>query len=146
MALGSDSGGLFYARKEPRMIVIRTAEDMARALDSPLDPDLHTSLQGHSERLADWDLPELAIFIIAQPGDTLEDLELDFGDRLVEDAMFTKAPELVCEHRDWIELIFILSDDGFGLVLLAHLGSDTDPLLTAACRHALEQSANHTAE
>ena len=52
------------------MIVIRTAEEMARALDSPLEPTLKDRLQAHWDRLSEWDdyeLSELAVFLIAQP-------------------------------------------------------------------------------
>lgn len=128
------------------MIVIRTAEDMARSLDSPLDPELLKLLQGHADRLTEWDLQDLASFIIVQPGDNLGTVETAFGERLVEGGRFAIEPELISRSRDWLELVFILSDDGFGLVLLANLGKNTDPLLVAACRHALEHSARHTAE
>jgi len=58
------------------MIVIRTAEDMARALDSPPDAELHALLQAHEARLAEWDLQDLAVFVIVQPGDTLTAVEV----------------------------------------------------------------------
>lgn len=127
------------------MIVIRTAEDMARALDSPLDPALHIALQGHATRLAEWDLQDLAVLIIVQPSDTLDALESAYGERLVDDSIFLIVPELVSQHRDWIELVFILSDDGFGLVLFVSLERGADPMLATACRYALKQSSKQTA-
>lgn len=60
------------------MILIRTAEDMAQALDSSLDPILKARLRRHSERLAeheDFQPEELALFVIVQPGDTLSAIE-----------------------------------------------------------------------
>jgi hypothetical protein len=38
-----------------------------------------------------------------------------------------------------VEATFILSDDGFGLVLLVELAEWTDPLLMAACVNAVRQ-------
>lgn len=128
------------------MIVIRTAEDMARALDSPLDPALQIALQGHATRLAEWDLLDLAVLIIVQPSDTLDALESVYGERLVDASTFVIVPELVSRHCDWIELVFILSDDGFGLVLFVSLERGADPFLETACRHALRHSTSRIGE
>lgn len=46
------SGGFFFARKEPAMILIRTAEALAHALDSPLDAVAKERLRFHAERLS----------------------------------------------------------------------------------------------
>lgn len=122
------------------MIVIRTAEDLARALDSPLDLELHTVLQGHAERLAEWQdypLEDLALFVVAQPGDTVEELELSAEGPLVTDAEFAFGPEFICRHGNWIEAVFVFSDDGYGLVLLVPIAKDTDPDLLAACNKHL---------
>ena len=122
------------------MIVIRTAEEMARALDSPLEPTLKQRLQGHWERLSEWEgyeLSELAVFLIAQPGDSLEQVEIAFGQPLVRDSQFCFLPEIVEQHGGWIEVTFILSDSGFGLILLVHVHPNTDSRLLAACNNAI---------
>ena len=122
------------------MIVIRTAEEMARALDSPLNPTLKQRLQSHWERLSEWEdyeLSELAVFLIAQKGDTLENAEAAFGEPLIRDSKFCFLPEVVEQHGGWYEVTFILSDDGFGLVLLAQVDPNTDGRLLAACTNAI---------
>ena len=124
------------------MIVIRTAEGMARALDSPLDPELKHCLQAHWDRLAEWqdyELSELAIFVVVQAGDTLEQAEAAFGQPLVQDNSFSLLPELIERHGGWFEATFILSDDGFGLVLLVEIAANTDHDLLAACNHHRHQ-------
>ena len=124
------------------MIVIRTAEEMARALDSPLDPELKHCLQDHWDRLAEWqdyDLSELAVFLIVQAGDTLEQAEAIISQPLVQEGCFTIPPELVARRGGWFEATFILSDDGFGLVLLVEIADSTVPDLLAACNHHLNQ-------
>ena len=126
------------------MIVIRTAEEMARALDSLLKPQLKQILKGHWDRLVDYDLPlsDLAEFVIAQPGDTLIELEAASSMQLValEDGQptFALGPEIVKQHADFLELVFILSDDGFGIVLLVMKGDGIDPVLKAACERELQ--------
>ena len=122
------------------MIVIRTAEEMARALDSPIEPILKQRLQGHWDRLSEWEdyeLDELAVFLIVQPGDTLEQAEAAFGQPLIRDSRFCFLPELVEQHGGWMEVTFILSDDGFGLILLVQVDPKTDHRLTAACNNAI---------
>ena len=122
------------------MIVIRTAEEMARALDSSLDPELKHCLQGHWDRLSEWqdyELSELAIFLIVQAGDTLEQAEAAFGGPLVNDSNFVLRPEVIDRHGGWIEMTFILSDDGFGLVLIMAESPEADERLMAAGRNAL---------
>jgi hypothetical protein len=122
------------------MIVIRTAEDWACALAAPPDPDLKHLLQTHHERLAaydGYDLQELVLIIIVEPGDTLEALEDAFGERPVADSTFLIEPELIAQHHGWIEVVFILSDDGFGLVLFVSTAEGSDPNLVAACNQRL---------
>ena len=122
------------------MIVIRTADEMARALDTPIDPRLRQCLHGHCDRLSEWEgyeLSELAVFLIAQRGDTLEQVEAAFGQPLVRARKFCFLPELVEQHGGWFEVTFILSDDGFGLILLVQVDPDVDNELIAACHNAV---------
>ena len=122
------------------MIVIRTAEEMARALDSPLEPPLKQRLQGHWDRLSEWEgyeLNELALFLIAQPSDTLEQAEAAFGQPLIRDSTFCLLPEFIEQRDGWIEVTFILSDDGFGLILLVQGDPGADNELIAACHNAV---------
>jgi hypothetical protein len=123
------------------MQVIRTAEEMTHALASP-DPELKQLLQAHWERLQefeDYTLEELAQFIIAEAGDTLDDIMTACGWSPVGDGTFDQPVELIEQHSGWIEAVFILSDDGFGLVLLVEVADETDPELLAICNQHLQQ-------
>lgn len=78
------------------MHYIRTAEAMVRVLDTPLEPELHTILSEHRERLAgyyDFRFEELAEFLIVERGDTLADSEDSYRDRsmLQESSPLTSA-------------------------------------------------------
>lgn len=125
------------------MNLIRTVEAMARALDSPLDPELKQLLRSHAERLAEYEdyaLEELAEFLIVEAGDALPDVEQAYGTQLVMDGQFTFTVELITQHERWFDVVWIISDDGFGLVLLVQIDPGTDARLLAACRHALATS------
>ncbi|QNE05995.1 hypothetical protein [Croceicoccus marinus] len=127
------------------MHYIRTAEAMARVLNSQLEPQLYTILTEHKERLAayyDFPFEGLAEFLIVERVDTLAETENTYGRRLVENDTFVMPVELAFRHTNWIEVIFILSDDGFGLVLLVETGEGADPLLLSACQHALLEHEN----
>lgn len=111
------------------MNTIRTAEELARLLASTSDPELQAILTGHQLRLsayADFAFEELAIILLAEPCDTLANLLAAGG--AGEDTI----PELVIHHQRWLEATFLLSDDGFGLILLVdHTESANAELLTA---------------
>ena len=86
------------------MLVIRSAEEMACALRSPPDPQCGQLLQLQWDRLSEWadyPLEELAIFLIVQAGDTLDQAEAAFGRSLVSDSHFAFLPELIDRHGAW---------------------------------------------
>lgn len=95
---------------------ITSSAAMATFLAQPLDPTLRRILTDRVAQLAEYDgydLGELASFIIIEPHDTLEAIEAALGFSLT-----TYDPETVTDHGGWIEVAFVLSDDGFGFVLL----------------------------
>src|SRR5690606_15126186 len=104
------------------MIVIRTAEELACAIAAAPNTQLSTLLTAHAERLAAYDLEDVAEFVIVQAGDTLDSIEAELNLRL-----FASPVELIAEHDQWFELTWILSDDGFGLVLFVPAAESTDP-------------------
>jgi hypothetical protein len=128
------------------MIIIRTAEELWCALDSPPDLGLRDILEAHYKRLAEYDgysLAELAIFIVVLPSDTLHDIQEALPGHLLGveggEATFAIQPEIAQQHEGFFELVFVLSDDGFGLVLLVSMAEGTDPTLLAACRRHIQQ-------
>lgn len=120
------------------MHIIRSAEALARALDSPLDPELLAILRGHAERLADYAdiaFEELAKMLVIEAGELLADAgEIQVG---AGGGEFSHPPEFVRRHARWFEAVFILSDDGLGLVLIVEQGEGADPDLIAACESEL---------
>ncbi|WP_374414898.1 hypothetical protein [Novosphingobium colocasiae] len=80
---------------------IYSASDLARFADTCPDDALRPLLQAKAELLAEYD--DLATFIIVEPGDTIP-------------AELTES-ELVEHHGGWSVITYILSDDGYGVVL-----------------------------
>lgn len=85
------------------------------------------------------------MFAIVMPGDTSEEIEEHLGRSLIDSTgTFINPPEIIQRHTDWFELAFILSDDGFGLVLFVPIDSATDARLMAATEAAFaEATADH---
>lgn len=126
------------------MLLIRTAEDLAHALDSPLDPELHQLIAAIADRLGeytDFAFHELAEIIVVEAGESLDGICSITGPSVVTDgaADFTFTVELIDRHNRWIDATFILSDDGFGLVLLIEVAGNTDAALLALCDRELQQ-------
>lgn len=121
------------------MLAIRTAEEMACALRSPPDPQIGHLLQEQWDRLSEWTdfgLEELALFIIAQMGDTPDQASAELGQPLISNGQFALIPELIQQRGHWAEVTVILSQDGFGLVLMVELGPATDSAFLSALANA----------
>jgi len=95
--------------------------DTEAALESVADPALCDILDRYAG------LMDLAVIYIIQPGDTLQALESarrrPFADW-----------EFITDHGGWYEAVIIISDDGFGHVVLVPDRDDIDPMLRAMCR------------
>ena len=125
------------------MISIRDSQTMEFALSCPLDPQLRMLLLKRLDMLSEFsefDLSELAHFVIVEPGDTLAtvEAELSFSPfvNFVDGAKFgepdfTPNWEWLIDHGPWLELVFATSDSGFGIVLLVPNRPDVDPMLLA---------------
>jgi len=127
------------------MITIETWAD-AEGVVPLLGPDLRTALQTHLDRLAefaDYPLDELARFVILEPADVITELAVSGAEVLLPDGGDTFAidPECAARHGDTIEVVWIISDDGYGVVLFVPANSRTSPGLLAACQKALRETA-----
>lgn len=97
------------------------------------DDDIGRLLQERRKQLAEYgDLEQLGTFIIVQPGDTLQAIEQALGFPIVDD----DSPnwEWIERHGSIFEAPIILTDDGFGHVLIIPDETTTDPHLLALCR------------
>lgn len=114
------------------MLSIRDDASLQRALQLPLPEPLRVLLQDRRAMLG-YDLPfrEMAQFVVVQEGDTLADVERETGLHIqlgMDDPDYTPAWEWVIDHGLFYETVFILSDDGYGIVLFV-LKTGIDPFL-----------------
>ena len=123
------------------MLIIDSSAAMARALDQPIDPRLKRLLTLRRDQLlADGvdDLAEIACFVCVFPGDRLEAVEAAAGFPIIADGSATF--EWCLDHGGWLEAPIILSDDGYGVVLLVMDDPATDPALLAVLREHAAQA------
>ena len=120
----------------------------AAVADPALDPQLRALLAARARQLEDdaEELGDLAHFHAVEPGDGPKEAATALGFRpdvnLVDGSRqgepdFSPSWEWVEDHGGWFELAFVLTDDGFGHVLLVPDRPDTDPRLLALCRDNL---------
>ncbi|WP_375287066.1 hypothetical protein [Sphingomonas sp.] len=121
------------------MINITDFKSLARVLDSPVDAAVKTLLLRRRDQLLadtgdEYDLGELVHFIVVDPGDTVACIEHAAGYPLVTASAF----EWVAAHGGWYEAVTILSDDGFGVVLLVPDCDGAAPELLLLLRQAAQ--------
>ena len=128
------------------MLSIRSSSELDHTLDGPISPSLSALLRRRSTELSGYDgydLADLAFFLVVQAGDELGAVDRKLGFRVLSnfidgssfgEADFTPSWEWVQAHPGWFEIVFILSDDGFGWIVLVEDGEGTDPALLSACR------------
>lgn len=94
-------------------------------------PEVAPLLSKRIEELSEYvgdDLSSLVNILVVQPRDTLADVDAALG-FAVED----RGVDAIESHPAWYELTYVLSDDGFGLVLYVPKRPDIDPRLLDLC-------------
>ena len=122
------------------MLIITDTQAFARALDSPIDPVVKALLiQRRDQLLADtggeYDVGELVQFVVVDPHDAIAIIEQAAGYPLVTAPAF----EWVTDHGGWYEAVTILSDDGFGIILLVPDHEDVAPELLLLLRQSAQE-------
>ncbi len=87
-----------------------------------------------------YDYDQHGYMIVVESGDSVESLEAEVRYHLLHDADtpfghpdFTPSCEVLEEHPDCYEMVFILNDDGFGIALFIPKAEGVDPDLLAMC-------------
>ena len=82
-----------------------------------------------------------ARFILVEPHDTVDDLEMSsgcpivtswFSDAIYPHEDFAPSFEFIEEHHDFYEMVFVLTDDNTTVLIVPKSGSD--PLLLTMCQ------------
>ena len=94
------------------------------------DPELRQLIEKTIRDLSEdhpYDADELGFFLIVQPGDTLAAINEQIGFDILcnrwtgvryDEPGYGQSFECLDEHPGWYEMVFIVSDDGFGIEVL----------------------------
>ncbi|MDP3609455.1 MAG: hypothetical protein U1D41_14605 [Nitrosomonas sp.] len=101
-----------------------------------------------------YDYDQHGYMIVVEPGDSIESLESEtccsilhnaFDDTHFGNSDFTPCFEALEEHSNCFEMLFILSDSGFGIELFIPKHSGINPDLLALCaEYAVPAMTAHT--
>lgn len=91
----------------------------------------------------DWNSDELGFFIVVEPGDNLDAISEKLGFHILSNRFtgasfgepgFTPCFEILEEHPGFFAMLFIISDDGFGIEVFIPKADGVDSRLLAMCR------------
>lgn len=83
------------------MRIFKTRQQLEGFIDTCADEELRSLLQQRLDELADYQLHEVGYFYIVEGANDLVTLP--------------QLPEVREEFTNWVELVYVISDDGFGL-------------------------------
>ena len=113
------------------MLVIRDAASLATVAN----PAIRQMVQQRIDAIASdepYNSDLNGYFLVLEAGDSLAAIATQIGfDPL------TKTPEILEEYSDCYDLLFFLSDDGFGIELFIPKSSGIPELLSMCQRHAV---------
>lgn len=117
------------------MKIIANGTELAQLLDSPFAPAIKTLLATRRDQLlrdtaGECDIGELAHWVIVAQGDLLPAIEAAVNYPITPDPPW----EWVCAQGGIFEAPIILSDDGFGVVLIVPDEEGVDPELLSLLR------------
>ena len=118
------------------MQILCDSPSIQAALDT--QAELTRLITGDVERLSDYEgyeLGQLVQFVVMARSDTVIELEaaLGFSVRINRftgcrygDTDFLPSWEVIEAHRYWYEVVYVLGDDGFGIVIFVPKDADAE--------------------
>ena len=134
------------------MLSLQTTAAMECALCMPLDPQLRSLIEQRMEQLRsnfDGDLADIVEFHIVELGDTQREIGAALGFPILRnlidgttfgDPDFTPCWEWMLGHGSWFELVYLLTDDGYGTVVFVPNDPGVEFDLHAMCLEFAEQA------
>jgi hypothetical protein len=92
------------------MEILKDGAAVEQYLNTTPDPELRGLLAERVQALSDYELSEIVHFYVVETADELVSLNLPDLYEIRED------------HEQWTELVYVLSDDGFGLQVYVRKG------------------------
>jgi hypothetical protein len=111
--------------KDPEIAALAEQRFAMLSEDEPYDPEVH------------------GIFIVLETGDGPDTAEAALGFSALSnrydgkrfgESDFSPSFEFIEEHNNCFEIVFVLSDDGYGFEVFVPKGAGTDANLLAMCR------------
>lgn len=125
------------------MVLVTDLSGLPRITNPAIRQLIEHRIQAISE-CCPWDAAELGPFIVVEPGDTASDLEAIMGFSILEgifdqsrfgDDDFAPSFEFAESHGDdLVELVYVVSDSGYGYDIFIVNRAGIDPLLLAFCQ------------
>jgi len=109
------------------MLILRDRASIAQLTDLEVRALIEQRIQALSE-FDDCALDEMVIFIVVEPGDTLEVVSAHLGFPILG-----RRFELMEEHATYYEIVYVHSDDGFGIEVFISKLPGVPPELIAMC-------------
>lgn len=148
---GQPDSGLHHARNLTWRYLVIVVRNLCH-LDQISNIAIRTMVRQRINDLGGpaFDATELGYFLIVESGDTVEAISEQMGfpvlcNRITgiqwDQPGFTPSFEFVAEFPACFDLVFIFSDDGFGVELFVPKAEGVDPELLAMCqRYALREA------
>ena len=127
---------------ELSMQIIRDPADAIRIADPELRALVEKAIRDLSPD-GPYDPDELGYFLIVQPGDSLDAISTQIGFPIMANRCtgirfgqpdFTPSFELVDEQAGYYDMVFIISDDGYGIEVFIPKTDGVDAELLAMCK------------
>ena len=118
------------------MHIFRDPESIRGAPDAV--PQLASFINRRLQELSEYDgyeLDQLVNIIVVECCDSLDAVNVALGFEVQE-----RQAEVIEAHIGWYELTYVLSDDGFGLVVYVPDSPDIAPQLLRLCREQAVRS------
>ena len=123
------------------MHVIRDPSALAHLRDSEVRGLIDRRVQEIAEYV-ETDFSELVFFVVVEPGDALDAVDVGLGLSLMSNRFddtayggpdFTPSWDVLEEHAGCYELVFVLSDDGSGVTVFVLKSEGVPAELLAMC-------------
>lgn len=92
------------------MEILKDGAAVEQYLNNTPDTEIRRLIADRVQALSEFDLGELAHFYVVETAEELKSLDLPPIYEIRED------------HKDWTELVYVISDDGFGLEVFVRKG------------------------
>lgn len=122
------------------MQMLRDSKSIEEGAGSCFEPELRKLLAAKVKRLNEYEgyeLSEMVNFIVFEECDTVANLDAALGFSVMANRFdgcrygepgFSPSWEAIEEHINWFEMVYVLSDDGFGVVVFVSKRADPELL------------------